>query len=201
MAALMVPQVLSIMHATFPAHERGKVFGMFGAVVGLGAVSRPAARRAAHRVEPLRSGMAPDLPDQPAGRHRGPDPAAAGSSPSPRPRAPCKLDLVGVALVTARPADAALPAHPGPRAGLAAVGVRLDGRRARSSSRRSWRYERQQGAQGRLAARRALAVQGEELRGGHRRAAGLRRRARHLLPGLDAVHADWASAGARCRPG
>ncbi|MFE3497700.1 MFS transporter [Streptomyces sp. NPDC059175] len=41
MAALMVPQVLAIVHATFPAHERGKVFGMFGAVVGLGAVSGP----------------------------------------------------------------------------------------------------------------------------------------------------------------
>ncbi|WP_371480601.1 MFS transporter [Kitasatospora sp. NBC_00315] len=40
-AALMVPQVLSIIHSTFPAHERGKVFGMFGAVVGLGAVSGP----------------------------------------------------------------------------------------------------------------------------------------------------------------
>lgn len=41
MAALMVPQVLSIIHVTFPAEERGKVFGMFGAVVGLGAVSGP----------------------------------------------------------------------------------------------------------------------------------------------------------------
>ncbi|MEV7237958.1 MFS transporter [Streptomyces sp. NPDC051020] len=40
-AALMVPQVLSIVHATFPAHERGKVFGLFGAVVGLGAVLGP----------------------------------------------------------------------------------------------------------------------------------------------------------------
>ncbi|MEU3333726.1 MFS transporter [Streptomyces sp. NPDC006668] len=41
MAAMMVPQVLSIVHATFPAHERGKVFGLFGAVVGLGAVTGP----------------------------------------------------------------------------------------------------------------------------------------------------------------
>ncbi|WP_367134823.1 MULTISPECIES: MFS transporter [Streptomyces] len=41
MGALMVPQVLSIIHVTFPAHERGKVFGMFGAVIGLGAVSGP----------------------------------------------------------------------------------------------------------------------------------------------------------------
>ncbi|MFJ7998618.1 MFS transporter [Streptomyces sp. NPDC096310] len=41
MAALMVPQVLSIIHVTFPAHERGKVFGLFGAIVGLGSVSGP----------------------------------------------------------------------------------------------------------------------------------------------------------------
>ncbi|MFD4139188.1 MULTISPECIES: MFS transporter [unclassified Streptomyces] len=40
-AALMVPQVLAIIHVTFPAHERGKVFGMFGAIIGLGAVSGP----------------------------------------------------------------------------------------------------------------------------------------------------------------
>ncbi|MFJ4780795.1 MFS transporter [Streptomyces sp. NPDC088762] len=41
MAAMMVPQVLAIIHVTFPPHERGKVFGMFGAIVGLGAVSGP----------------------------------------------------------------------------------------------------------------------------------------------------------------
>ncbi|MET8504559.1 MFS transporter [Streptomyces sp. NPDC004787] len=40
-AAMMVPQVLSIVHVTFPAHERGKVFGLFGAIIGLGAVSGP----------------------------------------------------------------------------------------------------------------------------------------------------------------
>ncbi|MGW1196776.1 MFS transporter [Streptomyces sp. NPDC002536] len=41
MAALMVPQVLSIIHVTFPAEERGKVFGMFGAMIGLGSVTGP----------------------------------------------------------------------------------------------------------------------------------------------------------------
>ncbi|MFJ3926091.1 MFS transporter [Streptomyces sp. NPDC090022] len=41
MAALMVPQVLAIIHVTFPPHERGKVFGLFGAMLGLGAVSGP----------------------------------------------------------------------------------------------------------------------------------------------------------------
>ncbi|MFC1404535.1 MULTISPECIES: MFS transporter [Streptacidiphilus] len=40
-AAMMVPQVLAIVHTTFPAEERGKVFGMFGAMIGLGAVSGP----------------------------------------------------------------------------------------------------------------------------------------------------------------
>ncbi|GAA1117311.1 MFS transporter [Kitasatospora arboriphila] len=39
--ALMVPQVLAIVHAGFPAEERGKVFGLFGAMVGLGAVTGP----------------------------------------------------------------------------------------------------------------------------------------------------------------
>ncbi|QHC25497.1 MFS transporter [Streptomyces sp. GS7] len=41
MASLMVPQVLAIIHVSFPARERGKVFGMFGAVIGLGAVCGP----------------------------------------------------------------------------------------------------------------------------------------------------------------
>jgi len=40
-AALMVPQVLSIIHVTFPPQERGKVFGMFGAMIGLGGVMGP----------------------------------------------------------------------------------------------------------------------------------------------------------------
>ena len=40
-AALMVPQVMSIIHATFPVHEQGKAFGIFGAVAGLAAVAGP----------------------------------------------------------------------------------------------------------------------------------------------------------------
>lgn len=40
-AALMVPQVMSIIHVTFPARERGKAFGIFGAVAGLAAVAGP----------------------------------------------------------------------------------------------------------------------------------------------------------------
>ncbi|MBF6329868.1 MFS transporter [Nocardia transvalensis] len=40
-AALMVPQVLSIAHVTFAETERSKVFGIYGAVLGLGTVAGP----------------------------------------------------------------------------------------------------------------------------------------------------------------
>jgi EmrB/QacA subfamily drug resistance transporter len=41
MAALMVPQVLAIIHVTFPAHERGRVYAGYGAMVGLAGVCGP----------------------------------------------------------------------------------------------------------------------------------------------------------------
>jgi EmrB/QacA subfamily drug resistance transporter len=41
MAALMVPQILAIIHVTFPPSERGKVFGMFGGIVGSASVAGP----------------------------------------------------------------------------------------------------------------------------------------------------------------
>lgn len=41
MAAVMIPQVLSMIQVIFPQKERGAAFGMYGAVVGLAAVSGP----------------------------------------------------------------------------------------------------------------------------------------------------------------
>jgi EmrB/QacA subfamily drug resistance transporter len=41
MAALMVPQILAIIHVTFPPAERGKVFGMYGAIAGSAMVAGP----------------------------------------------------------------------------------------------------------------------------------------------------------------
>lgn len=98
-AALMVPQVLSIVHATFPAHERGKVFGLFGAVVGLGAVSGPLLGALLTEWNLLGLQWRPifliNLPVGIAGLLLG----RRFITESKAPRA-LKLDLVGVALVT-----------------------------------------------------------------------------------------------------
>ncbi|MGW0731492.1 MFS transporter [Streptomyces sp. NPDC002851] len=98
MAALMVPQVLSIVHATFPAHERGKVFGLFGAVVGLGAVSGPLLGALLTEWDLFGLGWRPifliNLPVGIAGLLLG----RAFISESRAPRA-LRLDLVGVVLV------------------------------------------------------------------------------------------------------
>ncbi|BFO22326.1 MFS transporter [Streptomyces sp. KM77-8] len=99
MAALMVPQVLSIVHATFPPHERGKVFGLFGAIVGLGAVSGPLLGALLTEWNLFGLEWRPifliNLPVGIAGLILG----RRFISESKAPRA-LRLDLVGVALVT-----------------------------------------------------------------------------------------------------
>ncbi|TQL21995.1 MFS transporter [Streptomyces sp. SLBN-134] len=99
MAALMVPQVLSIVHATFPPHERGKVFGLFGAIVGLGAVSGPLLGALLTEGNLFGLEWRPifliNLPVGIAGLVLG----ARFITESKAPRA-LKLDLVGAALVT-----------------------------------------------------------------------------------------------------
>src|SRR5262245_18770624 len=39
MAGLMVPQILAVIHVTFPPSERGKVFGLYGAIAGMASVA------------------------------------------------------------------------------------------------------------------------------------------------------------------
>jgi EmrB/QacA subfamily drug resistance transporter len=41
MAALMYPQVLSVIQVSFPPHERARVFGMLGAVIGVATITGP----------------------------------------------------------------------------------------------------------------------------------------------------------------
>ncbi|WFB05893.1 MFS transporter [Streptomyces sp. LX-29] len=99
MAALMVPQVLSIVHATFPAHERGKVFGMFGAIVGLGSVSGPLLGALLTQWDLFGLAWRPifliNLPVGIAGLLLGRKYITESKAPSA-----LRLDLVGVALVT-----------------------------------------------------------------------------------------------------
>ena len=55
--ALLAPAALSLLTTTFTdPTERGKAFGIFGAIAGGGAARRPAARRRAHRVPRLALG-------------------------------------------------------------------------------------------------------------------------------------------------
>ena len=43
MAAMMYPQVLSVIQVTFPPHERARVFGLVGAVIGIATITGPLA--------------------------------------------------------------------------------------------------------------------------------------------------------------
>ena len=127
-AAMMLPQGFGILRETFPEDERQKAFALFGPVIGLSAVLRSAHRRLADQLEPVRLGLAAGLPGQrPDRRRRG----ARGLRLLPhvraRPHASGSISL-GTALV-ARSPSARLPADPGPRARLAVVDLRLDGRR------------------------------------------------------------------------
>ncbi|MFV8128243.1 MFS transporter [Streptomyces syringium] len=100
MAALMVPQVLSIIHVTFPERERGKVFGIYGAVMALGTIAGPLVSALLVQGDLFGLGWRPiflvNLPLGIAG-------LIAGSlviSESKAERA-ARLDLVGVVLATA----------------------------------------------------------------------------------------------------
>ncbi|SPE49570.1 Spectinomycin tetracycline efflux pump [Streptomyces netropsis] len=100
MAALMVPQVLSIIHVTFPERERSKVFGIYGAVMALGTIAGPLVSALLVQGDLFGLGWRPiflvNLPLGIAG-------LIAGSlviSESKAERA-ARLDLVGVVLATA----------------------------------------------------------------------------------------------------
>jgi EmrB/QacA subfamily drug resistance transporter len=100
MAALMVPQVLAIIHVTFTAEERGKVFGMFGAMIGLGAVSGPLIGALLLEADLFGLGWRPifliNLPVGIAGLLLGHRWIAESRAPQA-----LRLDLVGVALASA----------------------------------------------------------------------------------------------------
>ncbi|MEU8952745.1 MFS transporter [Streptomyces sp. NPDC048518] len=100
MAALMVPQVLSIIHVTFPERERGKVFGIYGSVMALGTLAGPLVGALLVEGDLFGLGWRPiflvNLPLGAAGLIAG----ALLISESKAARA-ARLDLAGVVLATA----------------------------------------------------------------------------------------------------
>ena len=130
--ALLVPAALSLLTTTFTEpDERGRAFGVYGAIAGGGRRGRPAARRRADRVPVL----ALDAVRQPDLRRARPSAGAAILlHRQPRRRARPKLDmpgvlaglgrhvLPGVRLLQRRPAQLARAVHlglPGGRGGAA----------------------------------------------------------------------------------
>jgi hypothetical protein len=105
--AVMLPQGLGLLRAVFPPAEMSKAFSVFGPVLGSAAVLGPI----------IGGGLiAADLFDR---RH-----AAMGAGVTRRPRRPPGLHRHGARQRRCR--DARVPAHPGPGARLAGLGVRLD---------------------------------------------------------------------------
>lgn len=100
MAALMVPQVLSIIHVTFPERERGKVFGIYGSVMALGTLAGPLVGALLIEGDLFGLGWRPvflvNLPLGIAGLVAGA--LLIGESKAERA---ARLDLVGVVLATA----------------------------------------------------------------------------------------------------
>ena len=95
-AAAMAPQVLATFRVMFSGNERGKAFGIYGAIARLRVRGGPGARRGADRREPVRLGLALGVLRQPAGvrgrgagraplraRDQGPGRPAGRTSPAP----------------------------------------------------------------------------------------------------------------------
>lgn len=67
--AMMTPQVLAIATVTFPPHERGQAFSLFGLSAGLASVCGPILGGCADLGQPVRHGLAAHLPGQYPDRH------------------------------------------------------------------------------------------------------------------------------------
>jgi EmrB/QacA subfamily drug resistance transporter len=116
MAALMMPQILSTIQATFPAEERPKAYGMYGAFVGIAAVSGPLVGGLLVEADLLGLGWRTIfLINLPIGLLT--LVAARALVPETRDEHPPTLDLPGVALVSAALLLLLYPLVQGPGAG------------------------------------------------------------------------------------
>ncbi|MCE0445246.1 MFS transporter [Streptomyces tricolor] len=72
-AALFFPQILSIIQTSFEGAQRDKALALFGVTIGLAAITGQLIGGVLVHLDPVRLGLAPDLPGEPAagpGRHR-----------------------------------------------------------------------------------------------------------------------------------
>jgi len=98
-AAVMVPQILAIAHTIFPPEERGKAYGLYGAVTGVAAVVGPILAGTLLAYDPLALGWrAIFLINVPVGVIA--CALAARFVHESRSEQPGRLDLVGVTLLT-----------------------------------------------------------------------------------------------------
>ncbi|MDQ3865120.1 MAG: MFS transporter [Actinomycetota bacterium] len=99
MAAVMIPQVVSIIQATFPPGQRGAAFGAYGAVAGLASAAGPLIGGLLIRADLMGLGWRPIfLVNVPVGLFA--LIAAALVVRESRSEHPLRLDLAGVAIVT-----------------------------------------------------------------------------------------------------
>lgn len=99
-AALMIPQVLSVISTSFPAEERAKAFAMFGATAGLAAVVGPLLSGLLLKVDLFGLGWRPIfLINVPFGLAT--FVAARAVLAESRTERPARLDLVGTGVMTA----------------------------------------------------------------------------------------------------
>ena len=127
-AAAMAPQVLATFRVIFGREERGKAFGIYGAMLGFASAVGLVARRGADRGERVRLGMALGLLRERAGGRGRADrrrPVRARDQGPRRPAAePARRGAAGRLAGRHR-----LPAARGPSARLAGLGVAADGGR------------------------------------------------------------------------
>src|SRR6202049_2916943 len=133
MAALMYPQVFSVIQVTFPPQERARVFGFLGAVIGIATITGPLVGGLIIR-DDLPGGSCGwlSLVNLPIGIGA----LVAASRLVTESRAPnaTRLDLVGVVLATAGILLLVYPLVEGQVGGLAPLDVHLHGHQSGDAS-------------------------------------------------------------------
>src|SRR5262249_14677379 len=197
MAGLMVPQILAIIHVTFPPQERGKVFGIWGGVLGSASVAGAVLGGVVVQWNLAGWGWRPIfLVNIPVGL------AALAAAwfvvPESRSPAALRLDLAGMVLAITGVLMLVYPLTEGRSLGWPAWTFALmAGSAGGPGGVRGLRAVAHQ--DGGVAAGGAEPVPGPVVFRGHDGVGDLLCRQRRVFPGLDALHAGGAGLDAAAR--